>query len=123
MILQLYTGTSNVYCINMFGRKSFLQEGVNTENLPYSQCETYIGNNPKSLPAIAVIGIPPDIWQSKTVILSTNVDQKLLETEFLIAICRPTGDKQQSKALFLTFVDIVKSFDCCLSDVGNHLMI
>ena len=26
--------------------------------------------------------------QSKTLILSTKVDQKLLETEFLIAICR-----------------------------------
>ena len=25
-------------------------------------------------------------------ILSTNVEQKLLETEFSIAICRPTGD-------------------------------
>ena len=37
---------------------------------------------------------------SKTLLLSTNVDQKLLETEFLIAICRQIGDKWQSKALF-----------------------
>ena len=29
-------------------------------------------------------------------ILSTNVDQKSLETEFSIAICRPTGDQWQS---------------------------
>ena len=30
---------------------------------------------------------------SKTLIPSTNVGQKSLETEFSIAICRPTGDK------------------------------
>ena len=28
-------------------------------------------------------------------ILSMNVDEKLLETEFSIAICRQTGDKWQ----------------------------
>ena len=37
--------------------------------------------------------------------LSTNVDQKSLETEFYIAICRPTGDKCQSKTLFLVIFD------------------
>ena len=46
-------------------------------------------------------------------ILSTNVDIKLLETEFSIAICGPTGDKCQSKTLFLAIFDphslIVKS--------------
>ena len=31
--------------------------------------------------------------QLKTPILSTNVDQKWLETEFSIVICCPTGDK------------------------------
>ena len=31
----------------------------------------------------------PDMRQSKTLILSTNVDQKLVETEISIAICRP----------------------------------
>ena len=50
-------------------------------------------------------------------ILSTDVDKKLLETEFLIAICRQTGDKWQSKALFLALFDrcslIVKSFFHC----------
>ena len=35
-------------------------------------------------------------------ILSMNVDQKSLEIEFSIAICRPTGDKWHSKTLFLT---------------------
>ena len=39
--------------------------------------------------------------QSKTSILSTNEDKKSLETEFLIAFCRQTGDKWQSKTLFL----------------------
>ena len=42
---------------------------------------------------IAVSLDTPDMRQSKTLLLSTNVDQKWLETEFLIAICRPTGDK------------------------------
>ena len=60
--------------------------------------------------------------QSKTSILSTNVDQKSLETEFLIGICRPIGDKWQSKKLFLAIFDsrssIVKSvFDCRLPGV------
>ena len=61
-------------------------------------------------------------------ILSTNVDQKLLETEFLIAICSPTGDKRQSKTLFLVIFDpcllIVKSvFHCCLSGVVGQLTV
>ena len=55
-------------------------------------------------------------------ILSMNVDKKLLETELLIAICRPTVDKWQSKPLILAIFDppllIVKSvFDCHLSGV------
>ena len=64
----------------------------------------------------------PGRCQSKMLILSTNVDQRLLETEFLIAICRLTSDKCQSKtlfqAIFYLHLSIVKSvFDCCLSDV------
>ena len=52
-------------------------------------------------------------------ILSTNIDQKPLGTEPLIAIC---GDKWQSKTLFLAIFypssSIVKSvFDCHLSSV------
>ena len=55
-------------------------------------------------------------------ILSTNEDKKLLETEFSIAICRQLGDKKQSKTLFLAILDpcssIVKSvFDCHLTGV------
>ena len=55
-------------------------------------------------------------------ILLTNVDQKSLETECSIAICRPTGDKWQSKTLFLAIIDphlsIVKSiFNCRISGV------
>ena len=54
----------------------------------------------------------------------TNIDQKSLETEFPIANCRPTGDKWQSKTLFLAIFDlrwsIVKSgFDSRLSGVIN----
>ena len=55
-------------------------------------------------------------------LLSTNVDKKLLETEFSIAICRPTGNKWQLKTLLLVIFDpslsIVKSIlDSCRPDV------
>ena len=40
--------------------------------------------------------------QLKMLIQSTNVDKKSLETEFLLAICRHSGDKWQSKTLFLS---------------------
>ena len=43
----------------------------------------------------------------------TNVDQTSLETEFSIAICRPTGNKWQLKTLFLVI------FDPCLSIVKS----
>ena len=55
-------------------------------------------------------------------ILSRNVDQESLETEFSIAICHHTGDKWESKALFLLIFDPCSSmvdsvFDCRLTDV------
>ena len=51
-------------------------------------------------------------------ILSTNVDKKLLETEFLIAICRPSGNIWQFKTLFLVIFDPCSLFfDCRLSCV------
>ena len=64
----------------------------------------------------------PGRRQTKTPKLSRNVDQKWLETEFLIAICRQCGNKWQSKTLFLLIFDprssIVDSvFDCCLPGV------
>ena len=54
--------------------------------------------------------------------LSRNVDQKWLETEFSFAICRHTGDKWQSKPLFLSIFDLYSSivdsvFDCHLPGV------
>ena len=55
--------------------------------------------------------ITPGRRQSKTLLLSTNVDQKSLETEFSIAICRPTGAKLQSKTLLLAIFDL-RFFDC-----------
>ena len=74
--------------------------------------------------------IIPDYWftsqasttpgrqQLKKNKLSTNVDKKSLETEFPIAICRLTGDKWQSKTLFLAIFDprslIVKNVSVCL---------
>ena len=47
----------------------------------------------------------PGRRQSKTPILSRNVDQKSIETAFSIAICRPTDDKWKSKTLFLSIFD------------------
>ena len=66
--------------------------------------------------------ITPDRRQSKTSILSRNVDQKSIATVFSIAICRPIGDKWQSKTLFLSFFDPRSSivdnvFDCHLPGV------
>ena len=50
---------------------------------------------------------------------------KIVKTEFLIAICCQTGNKCQSKTLFLMIFDprlsVVKSvFDCCLSGVNTR---
>ena len=60
--------------------------------------------------------------QSKTSILLTYVDKKSLETEFSIAICRPAGDKWQSKTLFLAIFDprlsiVMSVFNCRLPGV------
>ena len=49
--------------------------------------------------------ITPDRRQSKT-LLTIYKDQISLETVFLIAICRQSGDKWQSKTLFLTIFDL-----------------
>ena len=69
-----------------------------------------------------------DRRRSKTSILLTNVDQKSLETEFLIAICHQLGDKLLSKTLFLVSFDLRPSiridvFDCCLPGVVLHFII
>ena len=66
--------------------------------------------------------LTPGRRQWEMLVLSRNVDQKSLKTVFLIAICRHTGDKWQSKTLFLSIFDqrssIVDSvFDCHLPGV------
>ena len=63
-----------------------------------------------------------DRRQSKTLMLSMIVDPRSLEIERLTAVCRPTGDKWQSKTLFPAICDprslIDKSvFDCRLYDM------
>ena len=69
-----------------------------------------------------------DMRQLKTFILSTNVDLRSLETEFLIAVCNPSGDKWLLKTLFLAICEprssIVQSvFDCRLSDmIKEHIL-
>ena len=52
-----------------------------------------------------------------TLILSTNTDQKSLETVFSIAICRQFGDKWQLKTQLLTI------FYLCLSIVLTFLIV
>ena len=52
-------------------------------------------------------------------ILSRVVDQKSIEAAFSIVICRHTGDKWQSKTLFLSIFDprpsiVDNVFDCRL---------
>ena len=69
--------------------------------------------------------LPPDRRQSKTLILSTNKDQKSFKTEFSIAICRPTGGSWQSKTLFLASFDphssmVMSFFDCRFCLLFNH---
>ena len=54
--------------------------------------------------------LTPDRRQSKTLILSTIVDPKKLETEILIVICRQFGDKWQSKTLFLAILSVFLAF-------------
>ena len=58
----------------------------------------------------------PDRQQSKTPILSRNEHKKSIETVFSIAICRPTGDKLQSKTLFLLIFDPCSSIDDYIFD-------
>ena len=60
-------------------------------------------------------------------ILSTNVDQKSLETEFSIAICCQSGNKWQLKTLFLTIFELCLSIiysilDCHLSGVRTEIL-
>ena len=54
------------------------------------------------------------VMQLKCLILWTNVDHNKLDTEFLIAICRLTGDKWKLKTLFLSIFNpnssIVRKF-------------
>ena len=73
--------------------------------------------------SLLTLSITPGRWQLKTLILTTNIYQKSLETEILIAIYRQSGDKWQSKTIFLSIFDphslIVKNvFDCNLHGVS-----
>ena len=57
---------------------------------------------------------------------NVNVEQKSLEIEFLIAIFRPTGDRGQSKTLFLAIFDprsstVTSVFDFRLYGVMWHV--
>ena len=71
---------------------------------------------------IHITGHTPDRWQSKTLILSRNVDKKSLETEFSIAIYRQMAIENTISNDFYLRSSIVKSvFDCRLSGVGQRI--
>ena len=64
----------------------------------------------------------PDRWQLKTLIISTNIDLRLLETDFFDCRLSPDWRQTASKTLFLAICDphssIIQSvFDCHLSDM------
>ena len=54
-----------------------------------------------------------------------NADYRSLGKVFSIAICRQSGDKRLSKALFLAILDsrssIVNDFDCLISEVFIYI--
>ena len=71
-------------------------EGCNT--LSHEDCSGYVFSRPifniRIVLAMYSVGQysinTSDMRQSKTFILSTNIDLRSLETEFLIAVCSPT---------------------------------
>ena len=51
------------------------------------------------------VKVTPERWQSKMLMLSTNVNLKIVRNRvFTIEICRPTGDRWQSKTRFLAIL-------------------
>ena len=62
----------------------------------------------------------PDRRQSKTLLTIEERGSKIARKVFSISICRPTGDKWQSEALFLTFYDLRASIVLKLVD-GLHV--
>ena len=62
-------------------------------------------NTAASVAQISSVRSEPDRRQSKTLKMDGS---KKLETVFLIAICRPIGDKWQSKTLFLMILIYVR---------------
>ena len=66
-----------------------------------------------------VIYPTPGRRQSKMPKLSRNGDKKSIETVFLIAICRSTGNKWQSNLSIFDQLSLIVDyiFDCCLPGV------
>ena len=58
---------------------------------------------------VLLVYIPDIFGNRKCSSQSTNADQKSLETVFSISFCRQSGDKWQSKTLFLTIFDLLSS--------------
>ena len=130
MLSFSYSGTSKVLEYRNLYKWLFMTISLRTarfrcSSLTLRSARRVIGNFPEIKKMTINPRNTPDRRKSKTLILSTNEDQKKkIETGFLVAICRPTGDKWQSKTLFLAIVDprslIVKNvFNCRISGVRN----
>ena len=82
----VYSGSTPVACIlnsSVFYRQLFAADDFNRRHFQMHFSWRFIFH---------VSFNTPGRRQSKTSILSRNVDQRSLETEFLIAICCPIGD-------------------------------
>ena len=74
----------------------------------YINCVFNLGFVSLSIHVICRSSITTDGLQLKTSILSMNVDKKIVRNRVLIAICRPTGDKWQSKTLSLKIFVLIR---------------
>ena len=95
---------------------------IGKEKRNESSCQKLQGLFENELPQMGPWLITLDRRQTKMLILLTKVDKKSLETEFSIAFYHQTGDKWQSKTLFLAISDLCSSivkrgFDNSLSGV------
>ena len=82
-----------------------------------------IGTKSYSQSNMTAKNITLDRRQSKTLLKSTNADQKSLETEFSIAICLQSYDNRKPCFLLFflyTFVDSINVFVCRLPGVTDN---
>ena len=97
-------------------RCSYGSSRCRTAGLPWCTGTRFIKNKLRSRLSTTLTCRPywprptPDRWQSKTIILSMNVDQKSSETEISIAICRPTIKNTVSSDFFICVRRLLSAF-------------